>query len=231
MNADEFLSALSAEILAHPFLTGPLVTRISTPGGVSRAQARKFALLYYPHIFRTRLYQANALGISPDEDMQFCLADILWDEYGNGDKTKTHPGVYRRLLRALDVTEAEYVDAPIFPELAMYIDTMMRLTQSGDWLSAFAAVGVASEWPIPVFYEKILVGLRTVPGLREEDLELFSSHIGIDQRHSQMARDVLAPYAANAADQRRIRTGVRINLDARHVMMNGLFREVFASAL
>src|SRR5258706_775776 len=103
MNEAKFLTDLNEEILRHPFLTGLFVRRISTPGGVSRAQAGKFALLYYPHIFRTRLYQANALGISPDENIQFCLADILYDEYGNGDKSKTHPGVYRRLLTALEI--------------------------------------------------------------------------------------------------------------------------------
>ena len=229
MNGQDFLKTLNDEILAHPFLSGPFVQRISTPGGVTRAQARKFALLYYPHIFRTRLYQANALGISPDENIQFCLADILYDEYGNGDKTKTHPGVYRKLLKALEIPEQEYANAPIFPELNMYIDTMMRLTQSGDWLAAFAAVGVASEWPIPEFYAKILQGMRTVPGLKEEDLELFSSHIGIDEHHSQMTREVLKPYAGIPEGQFRIRAGVKANLDARHVMMNGLCREVFGS--
>ncbi len=229
MSADAFLKTLNDEIMRHPFLTGPFVQRISKPGGVSRAQARKFALLYYPHIFRTRLYQANTLGISPDENVQFCLADILYDEYGNGDKTKTHPGVYRRLLKALEVPESEYANGPIFPELSMYIDTMMRLTQSGDWLSAFAAVGVAGEWPIPEFYGKILMGMRTVPGLKEEDLELFSSHIGIDEHHSEMTREVLRPYAGTTDGQRRIREGVKINLDARHVMMNGLSREVFGA--
>jgi len=52
---------LNLEIHAHPFFTDPFVRRISTAGGVSRKQGRRFAINYYAHIFRTRLYQANAL--------------------------------------------------------------------------------------------------------------------------------------------------------------------------
>jgi len=222
-----FMAELEKEILAHPFLSDPFVKRVSTPGAISRAEARTFAVLYYPHIFRTRLYQANALGISPDERVQFVLADILYDEYGNGDFSRTHPGVYRKFLHALDVPENEYANAPIFPELAMYIDSMMRLTQTGDWLEAAAAVGVASEWPIPSLYGSFLKGLRTVPGIKEADLELFTSHIGIDEHHSAIMREALTPYAASEDGQARIRRGVKVNLDARRVMMAGLYREVF----
>jgi len=222
-----FMNTLNDEIHAHPFLNDPFVLRVSTPRAVSRVEARRFALLYYPHIFRTRLYQACALGISPDERVQFVLADILHDEYGNGDFSRTHPGVYRKFLTALDVKESEYANAPIFPELSLYIDAMMRLCQSGDWLEAAAAVGIASEWPIPSLYSAFLKGLRTVPGIQEVDLELFSSHIGIDAHHSELMREALMPYANTPDGQARIRRGVKTNLDARRIMMAGLYREVF----
>lgn len=225
--ATDFMAELAQEIDAHPVLTDPFVKRLSAAGKVTRDEARRFAVLYYPHIFRTRLYQANALGIAPDEKLQYVLAEILHDEYGNGDISRTHPAVYRKFLKATNVPESEWSIEPKFPELVLYIDTMMRLTQSSDWLAAAAAVGIASEWPIPRLYGDFLKGLRTVPGIVEDDLELFVSHIGIDEHHSQMMRDVLAPYAETADGRARIRAGVKTNLDARRVMMQGLFREVF----
>lgn len=225
--AAEFMAKLEREIDAHPFLTDPFVQRISRPGGVTRDQARRFAALYYPHIFRTRLYQANALGICPDETIQFALAEIIHDEYGNGDPKRTHPGVYRKFLRALDVPEREWSLAPAFPELALYVDSMMRLTQSGDWLAAVSAVGIASEWPIPRMYGDFLKGLRTVPGIKEDDLELFVSHIGIDEHHSALMRDAVSPHAATEEGQTAIRRGVMANLDARRIMMQGLHDRVF----
>jgi pyrroloquinoline-quinone synthase len=225
--AIDFMQQLEDEIHAHPLFTEAFVTRLSSPGRVSRDQARRFALLYYPHIFRTRLYQANALGIAPDERLQFVLAEILYDEYGNGDLSRTHPAVYRKFLKATGVPMSEWTLEPRFHELAVYIATMMRLTQSGDWLAAAAAVGIASEWPIPRLYGAFLKGLRTVEGLVEDDLELFTSHIGIDEHHSQMMRDVLAPYAETDEGRARIRDGVQTNLNARRILMQGLHREVF----
>ncbi|MCW8130087.1 MAG: iron-containing redox enzyme family protein [Planctomycetota bacterium] len=227
--AAEFMAQLDREIHAHPFLTDPFVRNLSEPGRVSREQARRFAIAYYPHIFRTRLYQANALGICPDERVQYVLAEILYDEYGEGDFARTHPAVYRKFLDALGVPAAEQSIEPAFPELVLYVDAMMRLTQSGDWLAAAAAVGIASEWPIPSLYGAFLKGLRTVPGLKEDDLELFVSHIGIDEEHSAMMREALLPHAEGPEGQARIRSGVRANLDARRVMMQGLYREVFES--
>ena len=227
VNAEKFMAELDREIHAHPFLDSAFVKRLSNAGGVSRAQARKFAILYYPHIFRTRLYQANALGISPDERIQFVLAAILHDEYGNGDFTRTHPAVYRKFLKALDVPESQWRIEPALPELVLYIDAMMRLTQSGDWIAAVAAVGIASEWPISKLYSDFLVGLRTIPGIKEDDLELFVSHIGIDEEHSRLMREALLPHAENSDGQARIRAGVKANLDARHILLQGLHREVF----
>ena len=218
---------LDREIHGHPFLRSPFVKRLASPGKVSRKQAGRFAALYYPHIFRTRLYQANALGITPDEKVQFVLSQILHDEYGNGNFSRTHPAIYRKFLKALGVPEAQWTLEPAFAELALYVDAMMRLTQSGDWLAAVAAVGIASEWPIPKLYSYFLEGLRTVTGLKEDDLELFASHIGIDEEHSRLMREALLPFARTLAGQARIRAGVKSNLDARHVMMQGLYREVF----
>src|SRR3954468_15589165 len=119
MIAKHFMRELETEILNHPFLSHPFVHRMSAPECVTREQARRFALLYYPHIFRTRLYQANALGICPDERIQFVLAQIVYDEYGNGNVSHTHPAVYRKFMRALDIGDSEIAAAPIIPELAV----------------------------------------------------------------------------------------------------------------
>jgi len=225
--AEDFMQALEREILAHPCLHAPLVRRMATQP-LTCAEARRFALAYYPHILRTRLYQANALGIAEDERVQFVLAMILYDEYGNGRPEATHPEVYRRLLRALDVDETLIASGgTLIPELELYVSHMTRLTQSGDWLAAAAAVGIASEWPIPYLYTELLKGLRTIAGITEADLELFSSHVGLDEEHSAMMREALARHAETEAGQARIREGVRLNLDARLVFHRGLYREVF----
>ena len=42
-----------------------------------------------------------------------------------------------------------------------------------------------------------------------------------------LMRDALAPHAESGAGQARIQNGVRINLDARRLMMRGLYQRVF----
>lgn len=229
MNAKVYMQELKERVNNHPFLRHPFLQRISTQQ-VTFEQARTFALLYYPHILRTRLYQANALGVTPDEGIQAVLADILYDEYGNGDPSKSHMEVYRKLLRALDFSEEEMANAPITPEQQGYIDTMMRLTQGTDWLAAVGVAGIAGEWPIPPYYRMLLTGLRTVPGLSEDALELFVGHIDLDIHHSQIVEDAILPYLDSREGQASLWRGIELNLNARLVQLNGLQREVFGAA-
>lgn len=228
MNAPAYLQELKDRVNAHPFLRHPFLQRMSTQQ-LSFEQARTFALLYYPHILRTRLYQANALGVTPDERIQAVLAAILYDEYGNGDPSKSHMEVYRKLLRALDFTEEEMANAPITPEQQGYIDTMMRLTQGTDWLAAVGVAGIAGEWPIPPYYRMLLQGMRTVPGLDDDALELFIGHIELDIHHSRIVEEAIMPHVETQQGQASLWRGIELNLNARLVQLNGLQREVFAA--
>jgi len=223
-----FMEALKVRVYEHPFLRHPFLQLISTQQ-VSREQAKRFALLYYPHILRTRLYQANALGVTPDEQIQAVLVRILYDEYGNGDASRSHMEVYRKLLRALDVTPEDMANPPIIPEQQGYIDTMMRVTQGTDWLAAVGVAGIAGEWPIPPYYRMLLKGLRTVPGLTDDDLELVIGHIELDVEHSRIVEEVLMPYVQTPDGQASLWRGIKLNLDARLVQLSGIQREVFGT--
>lgn len=221
------LQALQQEIADHPVMQSPLVKSFASAESITRQQAARFGLLYYPHILKTRLYQANALGITPDENIQFVLADILYDEYGNGDPAKSHMEQYRQFLRACGVSEDEMTSAAIIPELKLYIDGMMLLTQSSDWLAAVAAVGIASEWPIPDIYTNFVTGLRKVPGITDDDLKLFIGHIQLDIEHSRMIADAIEPHLKTKSGLHTARNGILYNLDARMVFMNAIHGQVF----
>lgn len=228
MNAPVYMQELKDRVNNHPFLRHPFLQLMSTQQ-LTFEQARTFALLYYPHILRTRLYQANALGVTPDEGIQAVLADILYDEYGNGDPSKSHMEVYRKLLRALDFSEEEMANAPITPEQQGYIDTMMRVTQGTDWLAAVGVAGIAGEWPIPPYYRMLLKGMRTVPGLDDDALELLIGHIELDIHHSRIVEEAIMPYLETREGQASLWRGIELNLNARLVQLNGLQREVFGN--
>lgn len=227
MNGTEFLKLEKEKLLKHSFFTDAFITTISSLNSFSRDKAKVFARLYYPHILRTRLYQANTLGISPDENIQFALSEILHDEYGLGNIAFSHMEQYRKFMYALDFKQTEIDEQKIIPELQMYINTMMRLTQSEDWLAAVAAVGIASEYPIPKYYQLLLKGLRNIPSIDDDDLELFIGHVELDAEHSQLIEDALLPYLDNQDNREKISRGLNINMDARKVFHAGLYREVF----
>ncbi|MDW3095757.1 MAG: iron-containing redox enzyme family protein [Gammaproteobacteria bacterium] len=229
MQGRNYLKNLKDELLEHPLFDDPLIENITSVSVFETDKAQKFANLYYPHILRTRLYQASTLGITPDENIQFVLSGILYDEYGLGNSTKSHMQLYRNFMQAIGLDIKPYSQYKIIPELQMYISAMEQLTRNGDWLSAVAAVGVASEWPIPKYYQLLLNGLRKIPGINDANLELFVGHIELDIEHSEMIEQSVLPYLNDPENQKRFDEGIKINMDARRVLHAGLNREIFES--
>ena len=227
MQGSVYFKRLKEQLLEHALFDDMFIENMTNQADFKIAKAQKFAELYYPHILRTRLYQANTLGITPDENIQFVLSDILYDEYGLGDAEKSHMQLYRNFMLALDLQIKDASSYCIIPELQMYISTMEQLTRNGDWLTAVAAVGVASEWPIPKYYRLLLKGLRNISGITDNDLELFVGHIELDIEHSNMIEKSVMPYLNNEENQKRFTRGVEINMEARRILHAGLNREIF----
>lgn len=227
MNGPDFLKLEKDKLLNHSFFSDNFISKFSSLNTFSREKAKVFARLYYPHILRTRQYQANTLGITPDENIQFALAAILHDEYGLGNIEHAHAEQYRKFMRALELSQEEIDKQEIIPELQMYINTMMQLTQSENWLSAVAAVGIASEHSIPKYYELLLQGLRNIPGIDDHALKLFIGHVELDVEHSKLIEHALLPHLDNKDNQEKFSKGLKINMDARKVFHAGLDREIF----
>jgi len=222
-----YFNQLKEQLLNHPMFEDAFIEKISNLSVFEVDKAQLFARLYYPHILRTRLYQASVLGITPDENIQYVLSDILYDEYGQGDLGQSHMQLYRNFMTAIGVQIEDASTYTIIPELQMYISTMEQLTRNGDWLTAVAAVGVASEWPIPKYYSLLLDGLRRIPGIKEEDLELFSGHVELDIEHANMIEQSVLPHLNNEENQKRFTQGISINMQSRRVLHAGLYREIF----
>ena len=88
-------------------------------------------------------------------------------------------------------------------------------------------MGPASEWPVPPIYAKLSDGLRKSAGLPDEALEIFTSHVTMDVTHARIMMDAIAPYAGDEEGQRIVREGAMRSLDARYVMLDGLYRAVY----
>ena len=227
MEAQQFLQHVKSQLDTHDLFNDRFIQHFESMQVFERPKAQIFAQLYYPHILRTRLYQASTLGIVQDEKIQFVLAEIVHDEYGLGDAQRSHMQLYRNFMAGVGCKVSAAESYEIIPALQEYISVMENLTRNGDWLSAVAAVGVASEWPIPKFYTALLKGFRKIANIHEKDLELFTSHVTLDVEHSRMIEEAVLPHLVTSSQQDRFMQGIDINICARRKLHDALYECVF----
>jgi pyrroloquinoline-quinone synthase len=227
VNPGEFLQTLKREVIGHPALTHPFLERFGE-GDASEEGLRTFAIQYYRHVRVSRLYLAALISnCRDDESLQLALAGILFDEYGHLNPEETHPALYRRFLRALGITEEEWEAPRTLPEIGLYIENHYALCRHPDVRLGLGALGPASEWPVPPIYVRLTEGLKKSAGLPDEALEIFTSHVTMDVTHARIMMDAVAPYAEDEEGQRRVREGAMRSLDARSVMLDGLYKAVY----
>ncbi len=220
-----FISDLKREVLEHPVMTHPFWERFRE-GGLTSKQLQVFSLNYYQHVQRTRLYDAAVLARTPFEGIQAALASILWDEYGEGDMEQTHPAQFRRLLHALQLSEADWKQVSELPELQIYTDIHFRLCTDYPFWIGLGVVGVAMELPIPTLYAYLIEGFKKL-GLTEEDLEFFVKHGPMDIHHSSLLLDAMVSHLQQKEDREALRSGAMRSLNARFILMDGLYRIVW----
>lgn len=220
-----FIEELKQEVLNYPVMSHPFWSRFRE-GQLTWKQLQNFALHYYQHVKRTRFYDAAVLARTPIEEVQAALASVLWDEYGHGDPEQTHPAQFRRLLHALDLVPAEWENPPDFPELEMYTDIHFRLCTDYNFWVGLGVVGVAMELPIPILYQHLIEGF-TKTGIHEQDLEFFVKHGPMDVHHASLLLEAMIPRLERKEDRDALRLGAHRSLDARSILMDGLYRIVW----
>jgi pyrroloquinoline-quinone synthase len=227
MNPEEFLQQLKRDVIGHPALRHPFLERFGD-GEADEEGVRVFAIQYYRHVRVSRLYLAALISnCRDDEGLQLALAGILFDEYGHLNPDETHPALYRRFLRALGIGEEQWEAPRTLPEIELYIDAHYELSRNPEVRLGLGALGPASEWPVPPIYVRLTEGLKKSAGLADEALEIFTSHITMDVEHARIMMEAVAPYAGDEEGQRRVREGAMRSLDARSVMLDGLYKAVF----
>lgn len=227
MDSREFLERLKREVIGHPALVHPFLERFGE-GEADAEGVREFAIQYYRHVRVSRLYLAALISnCRDDERLQLALAEILFDEYGHLNPQETHPALYRRFLGALDIGEEEWEAPRTLPEIESYISVHYELSRHPDVRLGLGALGPASEWPVPPIYVRLSEGLKKAADLSEEALEIFTSHVTMDVTHARIMMEAIAPYAEDGEGQKKVREGALRSLDARSIMLDGLYRAVF----
>lgn len=194
---------------------------------------KQFALMYYQHVLRFRLYVAGALTVAPSEELQVAFAEILADEYGvhlaGHPAADSHPEMFRKFMASLGLTEADWSGGTPIPGIKYFFDAHFAMFR-GDLVSeSLGAVAFGMESTTPYRHSKVLEGIARYEERSGESLDVtfFSTHVSIDEHHSAMLYEAAMPYFME--DPKGTARGARYSFDAREVFLDDLGRRLGVS--
>jgi pyrroloquinoline-quinone synthase len=182
---DELLAVLAKDPFRDPFFDDVRAHRMSRAG-------LKFWALQASLVVREFTRFISAIHANcPNRDAQRLLAENLWEEHGEGRSDADHYVLIRRLAISLGATEAELDQAKPLTETADYIDHCLRITREGDFVESLAAISIAIEYFMPVFFKGLADALQTHYGLPPRDVEYLKVHVTEDVKHARRSIEVL----------------------------------------
>lgn len=187
---------------------------------------KQFALMYYEHVLRFRLYVAGALTVAPSEDLQVAFSEILADEYGvqlaGHPAADSHPEMFRKFMASLGLTAADWSGGTPIGGVRYFFKAHFALFRGELVSESLGAVVFGMESTTPYRHSKVLEGLAKHEEKTGETLDdtFFSSHVSIDEHHSELLYNAAMPFIA--ADPKGIARGARYSFDAREVFLDDL---------
>lgn len=199
-------------------------------GSFGATALRRFALAYYQHVRRFRLYIAGALTIAPSEELQAVLAENLADEYGvhlaGQAATDSHPEMFRRFMRSLGLEESDWADRESIEGLRRFQAIHFAMFQGDLVPETLGAVVFGMESSTPFRHGMVLQGLENFQqhSALAVDAGFFECHVVGDEGHSAELIDAALPFIE--ADPEGVMRGARLSFDARKLFLDDLMREV-----
>jgi pyrroloquinoline-quinone synthase len=187
---------------------------------------REFALLYYEHVRRFRLYIAGAITVAPTECLQTVLSEILADEYGvpivGHPPADSHPEMFRAFMRSIGLTESDWEGNDPLPGIRYFKAMHFALFHGGLTPEAIGAVAFGMESSTPHRHGMVLKGLDRFTARTDipVDSTFFASHVSIDEVHSAELFSAAMPLFQSDPDGAA--RGARYSFDARAVFLDDL---------
>lgn len=178
---DEIVS--ERHLLKHPFYTA------WTEGRLTLEALRGYAAQYYKHVAAFPQYVSAAHSCNPDPTARHYLLENLIDEE-RGDES--HPELWLRFAEGIGCSRDQVQKAKPLRETKYCDRTFRRVARRGP-IAGLASL-YAYESMVPAVAASKIDGLRRHYGIDDPDiLRFFTVHLEVDDRHSQVARDLLEP--------------------------------------
>jgi pyrroloquinoline-quinone synthase len=200
-------------LLKHPFYTA------WTNGTLSMEALRGYAGQYYRHVLSFPTYLSAVHSETPDlETRQYLLENLIDEERGS----ENHPELWLRFAEGIGCRREDVRATASLPETAACDETFRRVAASGP--GAGLAALYAYESMVPAVAESKIDGLKRYYGIDDDvTLRFFDVHLEVDERHADVARDLLertVPADARAAAVQAASDG----LDALWGLLDGVTR-------
>lgn len=190
MMIEQFLTDLDQiieekHLLKHPFY------QAWSKGELSQECLKEYAKEYYHHVraFPTYLSALHSHTEDP-ETRKEVLNNLIEEEAGHPN----HPDLWRNFAISLGSNTDDILKHSPSPEMRTLINTLRTICQKGTVAEGLAAL-YAYESQIPSICVSKIQGLKEHYGMQDPKCwQYFSVHIGADEKHSAVERDLLSKH-------------------------------------
>jgi pyrroloquinoline-quinone synthase len=145
----------------------------------------------------------------PHRDAQQLLVENLWEEHGQGVRSRDHYALVRKMARSLGATDQELDNVKPLEETNDYINHCLKVTRELSFVESMTAIAVGIESYMPVFFRALADSLCSKYQLSRDDVDYLIVHVSEDETHSRRALALLEAYADTREAQEQAKQALR----------------------
>lgn len=228
MIPEKFYDKVTDEVL-NIVLEIPLLHSFSD---LDITQIKLFTTQFYYLVKAFPRYLGALIWKAYDENIRLALVDNLVDECGGIEHIKsreligTHPAIYRRITRALDISDHELEGTQPRPYTKRMLDELEALFINAPFIESFGGMAPGIESISYIWIDVIHKGLARQKFFVEEDLYYFSLHTVVDKDHSSVFKNAIIPYLNDNAARDQLRDGALRMVHAQKILFEGIASDI-----
>jgi pyrroloquinoline-quinone synthase len=197
-------------------------------GQLTRPEIEVLAIQMYKFCQSFNRILIHILAHCPDEAVRVTVSENLFEELGEGDPEQTHPVLFRRFTRALDISDELLEATPPEPETTAMIETYFNMVERYGYLAALSSICYASEGIVHDLYSQLQQGILGMVVLPQASLRYFELHIHVDDGHAEKLARVIEPRMQTTAQCKNVMAAIVEGLNARVRFFDGVQRQAKA---
>lgn len=208
----------------HPLWNHPFLVKCRR-GQLTLTEVRCLAVGMYQFSKEFNRILAGILSCCADTGAQQVILENLYDEMGQGEPNHSHPALFRRFTRELDIDDDTLEHLPLSPETQGLIATYLNLPHQYGYLAALGAVCFASEGLVSTLYPQLQNGIIGTTSFPPDSLIFFELHIDLDGAHAAKLEALLEPQIQTIEETKRIQRAIGAAMNARVRFFDGIERQ------